>query len=212
MVRKKLTKYDVEGVAQAASEGEMPINEALAILGRSTRLDQASIDRIAEDFSMGYKLRAIAARNGIGARLLQSWLRRGEARRHELDDWRDRRADLPESMTKDEVEQEIGPEPVENDLLLLYDTCARAEANGECALVDIIRDDAMIAGNVSSAKWLLQARYEDWKAPGKLPRHEEMAPAEDTIEVLFNKINEVVVKKKILEEAKEARDAAQSNP
>lgn len=197
MGRKKLpTEYeapiDLESIGDQVRSGERPLASALGMLYRSTKISQEMIDAIASDALKGYQWAAIAGRVGISARALAGWLRRGQDRREKIDEWFDKRRTLPDDASEEQVLSEIGPPPEEDDLLLLYDTCARAHANSECRLVDVIRDDAEINGNTSSAKWLLQARYANWSGNGRLPRHEEPRIDDgsvDAIEQLAAKID-----------------------
>jgi hypothetical protein len=197
MPRKKLpTEYeapiDLEAIGNQVRAGERPLASALGMLYRSTKISQEMIDAIASDALKGYQWAAIASRVGVSARALAGWLRRGQERRERIDDWFDKRRTLPDDASDEQVLAEIGSPPEEDDLLLLYDSCARAHANSECRLVDVIRDDAEINGNTSSAKWLLQARYANWNGNGgRLPRHEDQPDAGpvDAIEQLAAKID-----------------------
>jgi hypothetical protein len=161
---------DLESLGDEARRGEMPIGRALAMLHRSTQITSEVIDAICADARKGYEWAAIAARIGVSKTLLANWMRRGEDRRNAIDEWFDRRRDLPIDMPDEEVIAEIGEPPAEDDLLVLYDRVARAFADGECTMIDVIRDDALVNGNVSSAKWLLTARYPSWRAQDKGPK------------------------------------------
>lgn len=168
MAREKIPEeyespLDLDALGNEARSGVMPIGRALAMLHRSTQLTQTLIDAICDDARNGYEWPAIAARVGVGKRTLANWLRRGEDRREAIDDWADRRRELPDDMPDAEVIAEIGEPPPEDDLLLFYDSVARAMANGECSLVDVIRVDALVNGNVRSAQWLLTTRYPSWR-------------------------------------------------
>jgi hypothetical protein len=158
---------DLESLGDEVRRGEMPIGRALAMLHRSTQLTAEVIDAICMDARKGYEWAAIAARIGVSKTMLANWMRRGEDRRNAVDEWVDRRRDLPADMPDDDVIAEIGEPPVEDDLLVLYDRVARAFADGECAMIDVIRDDALVNGNVSAAKWLLTARYPSWRDSSK---------------------------------------------
>jgi hypothetical protein len=213
MGRKKLpTEYeapfDLESIGDQVRSGERPLASALGMLYRSTKISQEMIDAIASDALKGYQWAAIASRVGVSARALAGWLRRGQDRREKIDEWFDKRRTLPDDASEEQVLAEIGPPPEEDDLLLLYDTCARAHANSECRLVDVIRDDAEINGNTSSAKWLLQARYPNWSGNGKLPRHAEPDDASgsvDAIDLLASKIAAVEERARAIAAASPAR-------
>lgn len=158
---------DLESLGDEARRGDMPIGRALAMLHRSTQLTTEVIDAICSDARKGYEWAAIASRIGISKTMLANWMRRGEDRRNAIDEWVDRRRDLPDDMPSEDVIAEIGEPPVEDDLLILFDRVARAFADGECAMIDVIREDAIVNGNVSSAKWLLTARYPSWRDASK---------------------------------------------
>ncbi len=184
------TPFDLEKLADRARTGEMPIASALGMLHRSTKLTQEMIDSVAKLAIAGYQWDAIAARIRVSPRALDGWLRRGKARREEIDEWRDKRRTLSDDAVDELVIAEIGAPPQEDDLTLLYDACASAHAEAECNLVDVIREDALFNGNTSSAKWLLQARFKNWSGNGKLPRHEDPSSdgSSDAIEQLAAKI------------------------
>lgn len=205
MPRKTLpTEYeaplDLEAIGDQVRSGERPIASALGMLYRSTKISQDMIDAIASDALKGYQWEAIASRVGVSARALHGWLRRGQQRREQIDEWLDKRRTLPDDADDGQVLAEIGSPPEEDDLLMLWDACARAHANAECRLVDVIRDDAEINGNTSSAKWLLQARFKNWSGNGKLPRHEEQPGdgASDAVELLASKISNFADKARAL--------------
>lgn len=167
MARKKLPiEYeptpDLERIADACRSREMPIAHAVSMLYRSAKLSQEVIDSIAADALAGYQWDAIAARHGMAPRSLLRMLARGKDRREKIDDWCDRRRTLPGEATDEEVIAEIGEPPPEDDLLALYDSCARAHANSECALVDVIRTAAEL-GSTADAKWLLVNRFPNWR-------------------------------------------------
>lgn len=181
---------DLEALGDRARSGEVPIASALAMLHRSAKLTQEMIDAVRQFAVAGYQWDAIAARVGVSSRALAGWMRRGQELREQIDDWYDKRRTIPDDATDEQVIAEIGLPPQENDLSLLYDTCARAHAEAECNLVDVIRNDAIFGANTSSAKWLLQARFKNWSGNGKLPRHEDprdYGPS-DAIEQLEAKI------------------------
>ena len=168
MARKKLPQeyrhpIDLEEIADRAIAGEMPIANALAMLHRSSVLSQDFIDAVAKDARRGYKFEAIAARVGVAPRTLASWLHRGKEKREAIDEWHDKRRTLPADCDAHTVLAEIGEEPHEDDLSLLYDTCARSYANAECELFDVIHTAAVISGDVRAAQWLLVNRFENWK-------------------------------------------------
>jgi hypothetical protein len=196
MPRAKLpTEYeiplDLEGLGDRARAGEMPIASALGMLHRSAKLTQEMIESVAKFAQAGYQWDAIASRIGISSRALATWLRRGQERREQIDEWYDKRRTLADDAPGELVVSEIGLPPQEDDLLLLYDACARAHAEAECNLVDVIRDDALYNGNTSSAKWLLQARFKNWSGNGKLPRHADADDASgsvDAIDLLASKV------------------------
>lgn len=206
MGRKKLpTEYeapiDLEGIGDQVRAGERPLASALGMLYRSTKISQEMIDSIARDALKGYQWAAIASRVGVSPRALAGWLRRGQDRREAIDEWFDKRRTLPDDASEEHVIAEIGAPPEEDDLLMLYDACYRAHANSECRLVDVIRDDAEINGNTSSAKWLLQARYQNWNGNGgRLPRHEDQrddGPI-DAVEQLAAKIDALATRAETL--------------
>lgn len=189
MPRKRLpTEYeaplDLQALGDQVRAGERPLASALGMLYRSTTITQEMIDAIATDANKGYQWDAIASRVGVSARALSGWLRRGKDRREQIDEWFDKRRTLPVDASEEHILAEIGAPPQEDDLLLLWDACARAHANAECRLVDVIRDDAELAGNTSSAKWLLQARYKSWSGHGRLPRHEEPSDAAGSVDAI----------------------------
>ena len=196
MPRKPLpTEYDapldLESIGDQVRAGERPLASALGMLYRATKFSQEMIDGIASDALKGYQWEAIASRAGVSARALHGWLRRGQQRREQIDEWFDKRRTLPDNASDADILAEIGEPPEEDDLLLLWDACARAHADAECRLVDVIRDDAEDNKNTSSAKWLLQARFKNWSGNGKLPRHEEPAEsygAGDAASLLASKI------------------------
>lgn len=205
MPRKRLpTEYevplDLEALGNQVRAGERPVASALAMLYRSAKISQEVIDAIAQDALKGYQWDAIAARVGVSPRALSGWLRRGQQRREQIDEWFDKRRTLPDEASDEEILAEIGPPPAEDDLLLLYDACAKALANGECRLVDVINDDALINGNVSSAKWLLQTRHKNWSGNGRLPRHEDPTGdgSSDAIEQLASKLDAFETKARAL--------------
>jgi hypothetical protein len=202
MAREKLPQeyeapLDLESLANEARSGEMPIGRALAMLHRSTALTDELIDAVCIDAQNGYEWPAIAARVGVSKNTLANWLRRGEDRRNAIDDWADRRRDLPSDMPDEEVIDTIGEPPVEDDLLLFYDRVSRAFANGECRIIDVIREDALVAGNVSSAKWLLTARYPNWRPAGKGPQRSAETDNSDVdvIEAIEKKLNAMAERK-----------------
>jgi transcriptional regulator with XRE-family HTH domain len=196
MPRKRLpTEYDspidLEGIGDQVRAGERPIASALGMLYRSTKISQETIDKVAEHALKGYQWDAIAGLVGVSPRALSGWLRRGKDRREKIDEWLDKRRTIPEDASEEQILQEIGLPPEEDDLLMLYDACARAHANAECRLVDVIRDDAEILKNPKSAMWLLQARFQNWKGNGKLPRYEDSSSSGpvDAVEQLAAKID-----------------------
>lgn len=166
MARKKLPiEYappDLERIADECRRGDAPIATAMGMLYRSAKLSQEVIDSIAADALAGYQWDAIAARVGMAPRSLARMLARGKDRREKIDDWCDKRRTLPDDSTDDEVVAEIGEPPPEDDLLALYDACARAHANSECRLVDVIRTAAEL-GSTADAKWLLSNRFPNWR-------------------------------------------------
>lgn len=166
MARKKLPleyETELERVAESCRSAETPIADAVAMIYRSTKLSQDIIDTIAADARAGYQWDAIAARVGMSPRALHRMLARGKDRREKIEDWYDKRRSLPDDASDAQVIAEIGEPPAEDDLLVLYDACARAHANAECALVDIIRTAAEKHNSTGDAKWLLQNRFSNWK-------------------------------------------------
>lgn len=178
MARKRLPEeyqhpVNLESIADKARSGAMPVADALAMLHRSSRLSQEFIDAVSEYASKGYQWAAIAARVGVSPRSLANWLRRGKDRREAIDEWGDKRRTLPDDCDDEVVAAEIGECPVEDDLCLLYDSCARAHANAECELVDVIHASAVISGNTNDAKWLLTSRFDGWKQAAGRPKNEQ---------------------------------------
>lgn len=197
MARKRLPEEyqhpaSLEAIGDKARSGAMPIADALAMLHRSSKLSQEFIDAVSADAAKGYQWGAIAARVGISPRTLANWLRRGKDRREAIDDWGDKRRTLPDDCDDDIVAAEIGECPVEDDLCLLYDSCARAHANAECELVDVIHASAVISGNTNDAKWLLTSRFDGWKPAGKIgrnePENEDESNCSDAVDRLAAKI------------------------
>ena len=195
MARKKLPEEyepapDLERIANAARSGEMPIASALSMLYRSTKLSQEVIDAIAADALAGYQWDAIAGRVGMSPRSLSRMLARGKDRREKIDDWFDRRRSLPDEASDEEVVAEIGEPPAEDDLLALYDACARGHANAECRLVDVIRSAAEL-GSTKDAQWLLVNRFPNWKE-SKVGRYERDTEPQstDTLNQLNTKITD----------------------
>jgi hypothetical protein len=80
---------------------------------------------------------------------------------------------------------------------MFYDRVSRAFANGECRIIDVIREDALVAGNVSSAKWLLTARYPNWRPAGKGPQRSAETDNSDVdvIEAIEKKLNAMAERK-----------------
>jgi transposase-like protein len=179
-----------------------PITEALAMLHRSSIISEEVLREIAALARRGYTAKAIAAKVGIGQRTLTSWVARGAQRRHELNDWMDRRASLPVYYSHEQIVAEIGEPPIEDDMLALHDAFSRAEADSECELVDVIVNDAVLNQNTGSAKWMLTNRH-GWGGKNniKVEIDNDSAPDMDVLAALDKKITDWEVKQKALTDA-----------
>lgn len=158
--RKIHLEYDPGAITEDVHDVRgAPITDALATLYRASMIDPEVMLEVTRLARRGYRIPAIAKKIGVGPRTLESWVARGSQKRHDIDDWVDRRMMLPAHLSHEQLAAEIGEPPREDDLLALYDAFARAEADAECELVDVIVEDAITNRNTSSAKWLLNSRH-----------------------------------------------------